>query len=226
MHNLTKQLLDAVKNSNDENVDPFDLIKKYVKYHSDRNADDTIVRKFFHGHIGKFLILGANNGLDQSYQLLKNGWHGVYCEADPHACVELLKSTEKFKNQVKIINSLISTNNGLISFYSSADHSHLSSVIQGWGQTHNVQTRELISNALTPSDLFNLVGYDFDYVQTDLEGIDIELIESIDWGLLKQCQLICTEAGPAVLKKLCQQGNFLVTDITNTNCYYTKYLDV
>ena len=30
MHNLTKQLLDAVKNSNDENVDPFDLIKKYL----------------------------------------------------------------------------------------------------------------------------------------------------------------------------------------------------
>ena len=76
---------------------------------------------------------------------------------------------------------------------------------------------------MTFEHLLDLVGRDFDYVQTDVEGLDIQIIQTVDWSKLTQCQMICTEAGPAVLKQLCEQAGFMITDCTPTNSIYKKH---
>jgi hypothetical protein len=67
-----------------------------------------------------------------------------------------------------------------------------------------------------------MFDYKFDYIQTDVESIDIQIIKTIDWSMVPNCKMICTEAGPAVLKQLCIEGNYMITDITPTNSFYKQ----
>lgn len=209
---------------NFQTLDPFELVKNQVRYHNEPGSDVKIVQNFFKDSIGRFLVIGACNGQDQSWQLLEQGWSGVYCEPDPFACVELINNVKKYKNQVLIVNSMIATATTPVDFYLCLDEPWFSSAISGWAETHatEAKTQHLISSAISFNDLLNKVGKDFDYVQIDTEGMDIELISSIDWTQMNSCKMICTEAGPAVFKQLYKQGKFMITDITSTNTYYCK----
>lgn len=209
--------------SNNENEDPFDLVKDCVKYHT-TDIDNTIVAAFFNNQVGRFLSIGANSGNDQTYQLLVNGWQGVYCDPDPYACAKLIETTKNFKDQVTIINCAITPTGGITDFYLAIDHSVISSLDSSWIDAHkkNTTIRKIIVNSLKFDDILKMFDYTFDYIQTDIEGYDAQVIESINWAILPSCKMICTEAGPTVLKQLCQQGNYMITDITPTNSFYCK----
>lgn len=214
---------DLVKTSNDENIDPFDLVKDCVNHHAD-DCDKDIVNNFFTGYVGRFLSVGANNGADQTYDLLTMGWQGVYCEPDPYACVELIETVKPYKEQVTIINSAITPVGGVMDFYLALGESYVSSTLAGWIGCHtksnNVQ--KILVNSLTLNQVLDRFNYEFDFVQTDVEGLDIEIVQSVDWSCVHRCKMICTEAGPAVLKQLCIQGDYMITDVTPTNSFYKK----
>jgi predicted membrane-bound spermidine synthase len=101
-------------------------------------------------------------------------------------------------------------------------NSFVSSLSLDWIDNHvkNATTQKIITHSLAFSQVLAMFDYEFDYIQTDTEGYDIQIIESLDWSLVPTCKMICTEAGPAVLKQLCQQGEFMITDITATNSFY------
>ena len=212
-----------VKSSNDENVDPFDLVKDCVVHHAS-DSDTDIVNNFFAGHVGRFLSIGANHGQDQTYDLLCKGWQGVYCEPDPYACIKLMETVQPYREQVTIINSAITPVGGPIDFYLAVGESFVSSTQVSWTQRHakknNIQ--KILINSLSLNQVLEQFNFEFDFVQTDIEGLDIEIIQSVDWSRVTSCRMICTEAGPAVLKQLCTQGNYMITDITPTNSIYKK----
>lgn len=212
-----------VINSNNPDVDPYDLVKDHVQTHTDMDSDQAVVLSFFADHPpGKFLIIGAHDGIDHSQHLLKQGWQGVYCEPNPEVCATLIANTKDHASQVTILNVAITPTGGPVTFYIDAVQSQWCTVVDTWRPT--TQTgRKLITNSMTLTQLLDLVGYDFDYVQTDVEGLDIEIIQTLDWSQLSQCKMICTEAGPAVLKQLCQQAGFMITDQTPTNSIYKKH---
>jgi FkbM family methyltransferase len=221
MSKFTSDHFQSVCLSNDPGVDPFDLIKSCVTHHAQPN-DNRIVSEFFDGVTGKFLSIGANNGLDQTYELLIKGWTGVYCEPDPFACAKLIETTKNFKDQVTILNCAITPTGGVTEFFLALGNSFVSSLSLDWIDNHvkNSTTQKIITHSLAFSQVLAMFDYDFDYIQTDTEGYDIQIIESLDWSLVPTCKMICTEAGPAVLKQLCQQGEFMITDITATNSFY------
>ena len=213
-----------VKESNDENIDPYTLVKQCVNFHSGPYDDHKIVKKFFNNQIGTFLSCGANTGIDQSFQLLKSGWAGVYIEPNPVACVELLKQTQNYQQNVTVLNAALFPSTGIKKFNLCLTNSVLSSTKDGWIEQHdnNSSVRSIFVSAITLSDVMAWLNYKVEYVQTDLEGIDSEIINSFDWSLAKSCKMICTEAGPSVLKPLCQQGDFMITDVTATNAFYKR----
>jgi FkbM family methyltransferase len=212
-----------VINSNDPDVDPFDLVRDHVQIHNHADADQIIVLDFFAGRVpGKFLIVGAHDGLDHSRRLLELGWQGVYCEPNPAICAQLIDNTRDYASKVTILNVAITPTGGPVTFYIDAQQSQWCTVVDSW-RTSTQQGRTLITNSMTFEQLLDLVGRDFDYVQTDVEGLDIPIIQTVDWSRLDQCQLICTEAGPAVLKQLCKQAGFMITDQTQTNSIYKKH---
>lgn len=222
---FTEKLFTDVCNSNDPEIDPFSLISHLVNFHNNHNDKD-IVKNFFPGSIGKFLIIGANDGLDHSRCLLEQGWNGVYVEADPFACANLIRSTADYADNVTIINTAVTLNQQIMPFYVNKD-SNFSSLVETWGKSHDLHDyTKIYTSTVTVQDIFDCFGYDFNYVQTDVEGYDIQLIESFDWSQLTNCDMICTEAGPAVLKQLCSELDLMITDQTLTNCFYKnkKYI--
>lgn len=213
-------------NTNQEWVDPYQLVEKIVNLHV-TDTDSIIVNDFFAGRTGKFLIIGANNGMDHSRALLENGWQGIYCEPDPFAVVELIKNTDQYKSQVNIINAAITDNNyGLQPFYLSLENSACSSLSSEW-ITAQVTSgggsqRKVLTNSISFRSLIEYIGNDFDFISIDVEGHDIDLCESIDWGQFANLKMILLEAGPSVLKQLYAQGQFILTDRTPTNAVYIK----
>ena len=223
MSTYTNEHFKKVCLSNDPDIDPYDLVKACVNHYGTNN-DNKIVASFFENTVGNFLSIGANNGQDQTYQLLVNGWTGVYCEPDPYACIKLIETTKNFKNQVTILNCAITPSGGVNEFYISVDHSQISSLDKNWLTDHipNVQMQKIMINSLAFSKVLEMFDYKFDYVQIDAEGFDIQIIQSLDWACIPNCKMICTEAGPAVLKQLCQQGGYMITDRTLTNAFYKQ----
>ena len=209
-----------MQNYNNPDVDLYDLIKHQVNIHSEDVDGDIVLNYFAEVSNGKFLIVGAHDGKDHSQQLLSRGWQGVYCEPNPMICSELVNNTEDYRSQVTILNVAITPSGGPIDFYLDPNTS-LATTVKNWRESTNL-SRKIIVNSMTFTQLFELTGYNFDYVQTDTEGLDIQIIETVDWSKLTQCRMICTEAGPAVLKQLCRQNRFMLTDQTPTNAIYKK----
>ena len=190
---------------------------------------------------GKFLEIGANDGVDGHTRfLLEQGWHAVYCEPDPYACTRLIDNTQSYRDQVTIINSAISPKTGPIDFYLAINGDNMSSYDPAWldinKKYHNLKdntindgtnrnptnTRQIITNSLGFSELINFVGNDFDLIITDVEGMDAELIKSIDWQQFTNTKLIITEAGESVAKHLYTTGGFLPFARTKHNMVYYK----
>ena len=213
---ITKQHFHKVLNSNDPAVDPYDLISDVVnKHHTHRDSE--IVSEHFTDRTGRFLCVGTGAGKDQTLQLLENGWTGVYCEPDPRSFKQLTDTVEPHKDRVTLINAAVSPRAGLAPFNLASQTQH-SSLIDSWAQRHGDTNVDRIQvNCVT---LKQLLTQKFDYIQTDTEGLDVAIISSVDWTKVPSCEMICTEAGAAVLKQLCQQGDYIITDMTPTNAFY------
>jgi FkbM family methyltransferase len=218
------KIYDYAANTNDENIDPYELVRELINHHN-KHIDGNIVDSFFNNVTGRFLVIGANNGIDHSKNLLENGWQGVYCDPDPFALTELIENTRLYKNQIQIINTAVLPENlGLQKFYLSINDSMYSSSLPDWASTHlsNNSQREILINSISFQSLIDLIGNDFDFISVDVEGIDIPLCESINWGQFYNLKLILLEAGPSVIKQLYAQGRFIMTDRTPTNAIYKK----
>jgi|APSaa5957512535_1039671.scaffolds.fasta_scaffold24434_5 FkbM family methyltransferase len=213
---ITEQHFHKVINSDDPAVDPYDLISDVVNKHHTA-CDAEIVSEHFADRTGSFLCVGAMDGNDQTLQLLENGWTGVYCEPDPRTFKQLTHTVEPHKDRVTLINAAVSPRAGLAPFNLASQCGH-SSLIDSWAQRHGDTNVDRIQvNCVT---LKELLTQKFDYIQTDTEGLDRAIISSVDWTKVPSCEMICTEAGAAVLKQLCQQGDYIITDMTPTNAFY------
>jgi FkbM family methyltransferase len=179
--------------------------------------EQQIIENFFKDHVGNFLVIGAANGIDQSWNLLKSGWNAVYCEPDPVACKYLLETTHPWSDQVTIVNSAINTTGGLTPFHVSPTVG-LSSVCPLPG----IDSREIITNSIAISDLFEFIGYNFDYVQIDAEGLDHQLITAMDWAKLVNCKMICIETGMWSWQHLLEHGEYVLTDNLGANTIYRR----
>ena len=176
------------------------MIKKFQQptpaYYNDPEPNDVfdnILVDHFKNFTGKFLGIGANVGLDWGFPLLDRGWSGVYCEPDPIACSQLIQNTEKYRNQVSIVNSAIMPTSGLRPFYLSLNSSFLSSMDSDWLETvlsynnnqwdKNPKKVPILTNAISFQELINYIGIDFDLIVIDTEGFDVEIAMSVDWSV-------------------------------------------
>jgi hypothetical protein len=210
-------------------LDQFERIKKIYQidyeicFHNFENCqdlDNVLVNNFFSDtRPGRFLNIGSANGRDQTYALLIKGWSGVYCDPDPRALVGLLDQTAQYKDQVVLINSAITEHGGLCQFY-------LNELV-GLSTTceHLLvdQFRYHVTNSLTLDQLLDFVGEDFDYVQFDIEGIDDAVVKNINWATrLPNCKMIGIEGGLSPWEQLWDQGQYVISDVTEHNVYYKR----
>lgn len=142
-----------------------------------------IVSDFFGDYVGKFLEIGANDCLVHYEQepcshLLEKGWYGLYCEPNPFSLVNLIKNSKQYNRD--IICAAVTPTNELVEFYSSESHPFLSSTEPTWIDTCLRVMPEFFSlrerneytvyvNTITPTEIFEKFGYDFDCISIDIE---------------------------------------------------------
>jgi hypothetical protein len=142
-----------------------------------------IVSDFFGNHVGKFLEIGANeldlnlNGEPCSH-LLEKGWYGLYCEPNPFSLVRLIEQTKDYN--VDILCAAVNYKTGISKFKASKSHAYLSSMDSDWmdfmldlmpESLKNIprDDHNIYINTVTPSEIFDKFGYDFDCISIDVE---------------------------------------------------------
>lgn len=190
-----------------------------------QDVDDAVVSDFFKSQsTGRFLSIGAANGIDQTWSLLQKGWSGVYCEPDPVALTAvdghgLLRATKEFSDRVMVVNAAITATSGVCKFYIN----HTIALSTTKLHLSDTSSRPIIINSLGVNQLLDYVGEDFDYVQVDAEGADYEIVNAIDWATrLPTCKLLGIELGVEQWGQLWQQGRYLMSSVTESNTYFRR----
>lgn len=178
--------------------------------------------------VGKALVIGANQGEGPAYSLIEKGWYAVCCEPDPYALGILLKN--KYADQLTIVNSAITPTPGKLTPFYLAERTAMSSLQKEWldlqvdrnvcPKDEAVQ-KEILTHTISFQELLDYVGNDFNLVVIDAEGVDSELLRSIDWNQLPQCHMVCVEdLGDG--GRCLEVAGFKFVHKSEHNYYYTR----
>jgi FkbM family methyltransferase len=175
-----------------------------------QNNEEEIILNYFQNRKGHFLDLGANDGitLSNTHQLALNGWSGVCVEPSPKA-FNKLKELYKNNSLIECLEVAISNVKGKMILHESDEHlgkgdvSLVSTLIfsetERWKGTQNFTEIEV--NTITIKDLIETVtNNNFDFISIDCEGVDYEILETIDLNKVN-CKLICIETNSKEVEK-------------------------
>lgn len=163
---------------------------------SQQDEEVYIVRFFENTKEGRFLDIGAHDGqtFSTTRQLALQGWGGVCVEPSPSVFPALQK---RYQNNPKIqtLEYAVSDITGVIDFWdsdgdlvSSINQEHIRAwAAKGW---HFKKTQV---NTLTVPALFELVGYDFNFINLDVEGTNLNVFSQFPFAKLEKTKMICVE---------------------------------
>ena len=180
---------------------------KYSQYN-----EQEIILNFFNGRTGRYLDIGAFDGVEMSntLALAELGWKGTAIEPSPWVFNRLKKNYEErqLTSSVKLVEAAVVPNNypDQLKFYEthmshnfepgtgvgslSADHSY------NWAIKHNdkfyTKVVETTVSTIKLQDIFTDVDYNF--ISIDVEDFNLELMVNIPWHLLTNLELFCIEA--------------------------------
>ena len=169
--------------------------------YSQNNEEQLILNYFSNQKKGRFLDIGANDGITLSNvrALAEKGWEGVMIEPSK---IAYNRCVENYKNffHVLIDNCAIGTYTGRSKFYESGEHlgngdySLLSSVIEEetkrWTKETFIQTEVNIFKWADFKLLHRFRVYDF--ITIDAEGMDYEILSQINLKTTKT-KMVCVE---------------------------------
>lgn len=192
---------------------------------------------FFSVEPKTFLCIGAQDGLDHTHLLLRQGWTGIYCEPNPLICDELFRNVAPYKDKVTIVNSAVMNKSGLQKFYVCTNISAISSLQETWTahtmpgllemQDPNIPTdpviQEVITNVISARDLIEFVGTDIDFISIDAEGSDPDIVKNMPWEILDKCKMVFIEYYTDEVHKFMLQHSFTLLKTSNLqNSIYIK----
>lgn len=159
--------------------------------------EEKYITEFFNNFIGRFLDIGAYNGVtfSNTYKLVKMGWGGV-CIEPSISVLPSLKEIHKDNDKIEIIEVAIGQYDGSIKFYdsngdavSSCNKDHKIK----WETNAKSKFKEIEVDCLSVNSLFNKVGYDFDFINIDVEGDSVKVFSQLPFSKLNKLKLICVE---------------------------------
>lgn len=195
------------------------------KYYS-QNDEEEFILNFFGQHIGRFLDIGAFNGIDMSNtrRLLERGWNGVLVEPMWTSFDLLCKNCDRFKDKVKLVCAAASYQRRLAKLWVDTSPGRT------WSTTVNNDLLKL-GSVISPSSLETFVACitmddlwpfgPFDFISMDSEWEDFQILKSQPAEAWRSAGLICIEKrGPeegAKMKEHFAQIGFYVGYETKEN---------
>jgi FkbM family methyltransferase len=156
--------------------------------------EDDIIKEFFGEKVGKFLDLGAADGIkgSNSRALYERGWSGVCVEPNALLFSQLFDLYKK-DPRVYLVNAALSDNGRQLTFHA-ADQ--LSTADTETVEGH--MSRFFLGSYLIPSISCHRLAQlltlklPFDFISLDCEAMDLEIAGS-SWKLFDGASLICYE---------------------------------
>jgi FkbM family methyltransferase len=157
-----------------------------------QNDEQEVILKYFGDFKGRFLDIGAYNGVDLSntWALLELGWQGTFIEPNPFNLVDLIKNVEPFADRAEVICAGV--------FSPSLRTLHLDrSPGRGWGASFTTVNPPIDPSPLTVCVpcIGSMFGGMADMISIDAEGDDLHVLAVLaDQYYLKHCKLLVIEA--------------------------------
>lgn len=153
-----------------------------------QNDEETHIVKYFNGHTGRFLDIGAYDGktFSNTYRLYELGWGGVLIEPDEKAWAGLVANYVD-SDRTHLIKAALSDKNGTQVFYTS----HGGAVSTTCPRHRDKWTKggakfdETIVDCITIDTVLQDYGEQFDFVNLDAENTNISLMKLLPFDRIK-----------------------------------------
>lgn len=161
-----------------------------------QNNEQDIITAFFQGRTGRFLDIGAFDGLKLSNtrRLLDLGWRGVMVEPSPSVLPLLRGNVGQYGTNVIICDCAIGTTSGDVDFFdnpnavATTSRAHL----KKWATAETFSDPFKVRQ-ITPDELLDAAGVDFDFISIDVESTNIDLCRVFPWHRVPGATLVCIE---------------------------------
>lgn len=201
--------------------------------YSQNNEEEVIIAEFARMNVqsGRFLDIGAwdGKGFSNTYRLAELGWKGVCVEASPTVFPGLAKNHADNPNIVLVNAAIAPSQSKLVEWFdsggdaiSTTNPAHKAKWEAGWKVKYTtfwVYTMPMIA-------LFDQFGFDFDFINIDVESTNLELFRALPWAALKQTKVICVEHDLHQLEmsKLAAEHGFHPLAMNGENLLLTRQL--
>jgi FkbM family methyltransferase len=160
--------------------------------------EEEFILKFFAGFTGRFLDIGAFDGVSMSNTraLLERGWRGMLVEPLARNCVKLQENCAVFGDRAVLVNAGVQAKRGLSRFYccdvpgrewaATLDHDHIDDVVQ------NLNRQPVLIPCVEPAQLWDKFA-PFDFITIDAEWMDWEIAQAMPEDMIAAARLICIE---------------------------------
>jgi FkbM family methyltransferase len=165
--------------------------------YSQRDEEKWIL-EFFNKYVGRFLDIGAYDGktFSTTRALAEKGWGGVLVDPEP-AVQKSLQQLYGGQHKYRIMPIGVGVKSGLLPFYSfygdaigSFDFAHA----ELWRCEKKARHwKEIKLPVLSVEEFFKDVGYEFDFLNLDIEGWSVEVLAEIDFQSWPRLKMICVE---------------------------------
>lgn len=168
-------------------------------YYSQGDEEPAILQVFERAGIksGRFLDVGAYDGraFSNTHRLAELGWSGVCIEPSPTVFPQLMKLYESNPN-IELIQAAVGSEAKFMDFYdSNGDALSTTSLehVQKWQRGYSVNYRKFLVYMLPFSAVFDRYGFQFDFINIDVENANLELFNLLPVEKLTATRAICVE---------------------------------
>jgi FkbM family methyltransferase len=181
-----------------------------------QNNEEQIITKALEGITGSFLDIGAFDGkaLSNTYRLVELGWSGVCVEPSPCVFVRLAE-LHKDNPKISLVNAAITpgTAGTLCPWYDS-NGDGVSSVSAAhkdkWEAGSTIRFNKHWVYTMPLGVLFESFGTQHEFINIDVESINIDLFRALPWTQLTATRVICVEHDGHVneMRQIAEQYGF------------------
>jgi len=169
----------------------------YARKSYSQDGDDLVIASFVENRSGPgfYVDIGAHHPMrfSNTYYFYKQGWRGINVDATPGSMtlfnryrprdvnIEQAVSSEKKSFKYYLFNEP-----ALNGFESDRTKKHLDSKTYHLDRVINIES----SSLKAIFDRFLPKGHTIDFLSVDVEGMDLSVLQSNDWGLYRPCYII------------------------------------
>jgi FkbM family methyltransferase len=162
---------------------------------------------------GRFLDIGAYDGktLSNTYRLVELGWGGLCIEPSPYCFTQML-NIHRGNERVQLLNTAVipGAHAAILPFHDSqgdAVSTLVDSHVARWSSS--VKYRSFFTQAMPLRAVFAQFGVNYDFINLDVESLNIDLFRELPFDQLTRLKLICVEHDghyPEMLTELAKHG--------------------